>query len=233
MEFFSAEWFFALVAIIMLDLVLAGDNAVVIAIAARKLPPRLQKRAVWAGTAGAILIRLVLVFFALALLEIPGLRLAGGILLYWIAWRLLVKEDDDAPEVAAADNFWAAMKTIIVADVVMGLDNILAIAAAARDDLLLVVLGFLISVPIMVGGSFIILRIMKKYPWIISAGCALLAIVAGRMILDDIFIRDYVPKAWGVTEQWALIIVVATSFTAMTLKICEHRRRAKSQKPAA
>lgn len=231
MEFLSPEWFVALVAIILLDLVLAGDNAVVIAIAARKLPPHLQKKAVWAGTAGAIVIRLVLVFFALSLLEISGLRLAGGLLLYWIAWRLLIKNDDAEPEVAAADNFWAAMKTIIVADVVMGLDNILAIAAASRDDLTLVVLGFIISVPIMVGGSFLILRMMQKYPWIITAGCGLLAIVAGRMILDDIFVRTQfqlsaLPEntTTNTASEWAVVVVAAMLWTALAVYVAKRNK---------
>ncbi|MBE8158037.1 MAG: YjbE family putative metal transport protein, partial [Betaproteobacteria bacterium] len=165
---FSADWFARLAAIIFVDLVLAGDNAVVIALAARNLPKHLQKKAVYAGTAGAIVVRVALVFFALKLLELPGLRLAGGLLLFYVAWKL-IKNDDSAHESKTAVNsFWAAMRTIIIADTVMGLDNILAIAGASGGDLALVIFGFLLSIPIMVGGSMLILKLMEKAPWLIT-----------------------------------------------------------------
>ena len=212
---FTAEWFAKLLAIILIDLLLAGDNAVVIAIAARNLPPHLQKKAIWSGTAGAIVVRVVLVFFALSLLKLPGLSLVGGLVLYWIAWRLIAKYNNETQNTNAADSFWAAMKTIIVADTVMGLDNILAIAGASRGDFVLVIFGFLLSIPIMVGGSLLILRLMQKAPWLITVGCALLALVAGRMMLDDWWVREQVVLSEDtVIVEWLLIIVTAATWTA-------------------
>ena len=207
---FSAQWWASLAAIIAVDLVLAGDNAVVIALAARRLPPELQKRAVIAGTFGAVLARVVLVFFALWLLEIPGLSIGGGLLLFYVAWRLAAADDneqtDDRP---AAKNFWQAMRTIIIADIVMGLDNILAIAGASRGNFELVVIGFALSVPIMIGGSVLILRLMKKAPWLVTAGAALLIAIAMRMILDDNLVGEHFPKQW----EWPTVIAGALLFT--------------------
>ena len=216
MEIVSAEWLASLSAIVLIDLLLAGDNAVVIALAARRLPPHLRKKAVYAGTAGAILVRVMLVFFALKILQLPGLSLVGGLLLYWVAWRLLAKNDGDGEEGgSAADTFWSAMRTIIVADTVMGLDNILAIAGASRGDLGLVIFGFLLSIPIMVGGSVLILRWLEKAPWLVIGGCGLLALIAGRMILDDWWVREQMSKHMGGTEilQWSAIIITAIVFT--------------------
>lgn len=226
---FNADWLARLVAIILVDLVLAGDNAVVIALAARNLPEHLKKRAVYAGTAGAIVVRVALVFFALQLLQIPGLSLAGGLLLYYVAWRLISQDESEHDSSrAVANNFWSAMRTIIIADTVMGLDNILAIAGASGGDLGLVIFGFLLSIPIMVWCSMLILRLMKKAPWLVTAGGALLAGIAGRMILDDILVRSRLPDAWGLTEQWALIVVVSVAFTAAVVKVCARMRRLRN-----
>ena len=212
---FSADWVARLVAIIFVDLILAGDNAVVIALAARRLPPHLQKKAVLAGTAGAIIVRIVLVVFALQLLRLPGLSVGGGLLLYYVAWRLLSEGDGDH-STTAADTFWAAMRTIIIADTVMGLDNILAIAGASGGDLWLVGFGFLLSIPIMVGGSMLILKLLKKAPWLVIAGSALLACIAGRMISDDIWLGEYVEElALGTIGEWACILAAAAVFTTI------------------
>ncbi|MGI9306072.1 MAG: TerC family protein [Gammaproteobacteria bacterium] len=211
---FSADWLTRLAAIVLVDLVLAGDNAVVIALAARKLPPHLQKKAVIAGTAGAIVVRVVLVFFALQLLRLPGLSLVGGLLLYYIAWRLLDDGDHDR-EFKGGDSFWAAMKTIIIADTVMGLDNILAIAGASGGDLPLVIFGFLLSIPIMVGGSMLILKLLQKARWLLVGGCGLLAAIAGRMIADDVWLRSQ-REAFELSAavEWAAILAAAVIFTA-------------------
>lgn len=218
---FSTEWLASLVAIILIDLLLAGDNAVVIAIAARKLPAHLQKRAILTGTAGAIVVRVVLVFFALHLLAVPGLSAGGGLVLYWVAWRLLSKDEKGADDSPAVNNFWAAMRTIIIADTVMGLDNILAIAGASRGDLWLVVFGFALSIPIMVGGSLLILTLLKKAPWLIIVGCALLALIAGRMILDDSWVGEQLTNAgFSAIGEWLAIAAAAGIFTAVA-----HRTR--------
>lgn len=222
---FSADWLARLVAIIFVDLVLAGDNAVVIALAARNLPKHLQKKAVYAGTAGAIVVRVALVIFALQLLRLPGLSLAGGLLLYYVAWRLIANDDTSHAPSAVANSFWSAMRTIIIADTVMGLDNILAIAGASGGDLGLVIFGFLLSIPIMVGGSMLILKVLDKAPWLVVAGGALLAAIAGRMILDDIWTRAHFAMEWNPTAEWAAILAAAAVFTSACAMICARRRR--------
>ena len=159
MEIFSAEFLSALMAIVVIDLVLAGDNAIVIALAARSVPKHLQQRAIIWGTVGAIAVRSSLTMVVVWLLKVPGLMLLGGALLVWIAYRLLVPAGgDDGHNVAPASSFWGAMKTIIVADALMGLDNVLAVAGAAQGSFLLVVLGLLISIPIVICGSQLILK---------------------------------------------------------------------------
>jgi YjbE family integral membrane protein len=185
------EFLSALAAIVLIDLVLAGDNAIVIALAARNLPKLQQRKAILWGTAGAIVVRSSLTVAVLWLLNVPGLMLAGGVLLAWIGYRLLV--DDDAghgQEVAPAAGFWAAMRTIVIADTVMGLDNVLAVAGAAGGSVLLVVLGLVISVPIVVWGSTLILKWVERYPAILYAGGAVLAWTAAKMIVSEPFVNE-------------------------------------------
>ncbi|HYT47503.1 MAG TPA: TerC family protein, partial [Burkholderiales bacterium] len=166
----------ALAAIVVIDLVLAGDNAIVIALAARNLPRELQRQAIVWGALGAVAVRASLTIAVLWLLQIPGLMLAGGALLIWIAYRLLTGDDAGlARDVAPAVSFWAAMRTIVVADAVMGIDNVLAVAGAARGSMLLVVLGLLISIPIVVWGSTLILRWLERFPALLYLGGAVLA----------------------------------------------------------
>ncbi len=191
MELLSAEFFSALLAIIIIDLVLAGDNAIVIALAARSLPADLRKKAVIWGTVGAITVRTALTLVVVLLLKIPGLLLLGGVLLVWIAYKLLADNDNGGHEVSAAGNFWGAMKTIVVADAVMGLDNVLAVAGAAHGDFRLVVIGLLISIPIVIWGSQIILKYVERYPGIVYVGGAVLAWTAAKMIVSEPLIGDY------------------------------------------
>jgi len=161
----TPEFWSALGAIIVIDLVLAGDNAIVIALAARNLPKALQRRAILWGTVGAVVVRSSLTVAVLWLLEIPGLMLAGGILLAWIGYKLLAgSESGREHDVAPARSFWAAMRTIVVADAVMGLDNVLAVAGAAHGSFLLVALGLVISIPIVIWGSTLLLRFVERYP---------------------------------------------------------------------
>ena len=158
MEILSSEFLSALLAIVVIDLVLAGDNAIVIALAARNLPEKLSNRAIVWGTAGAIFVRSALTLVVVWLLNIPGLMLAGGAMLLWIAYKLLIQPDDgEGHQVNSGSTFWAAIKTIVIADAVMGLDNVLGVAGAAHGNFTLVVLGLLISIPIMIAGSHIIL----------------------------------------------------------------------------
>ncbi|MCA1030797.1 TerC family protein [Bacillus timonensis] len=189
MEIFSAEFFSALLAIIIIDLVLAGDNAIVIGLAARNLKKELQKKVVFWGTVGAIGIRAAATLVVVWLLKIPGLLLIGGILLVWIAYKLLVDEKDH--NVSSGDNFWAAIRTIIIADALMGLDNVLAVAGAAHGNFLLVILGLIISVPIVVWGSTLILKWVDRFPIIITIGAAVLAWTASKMIVDEPFLKGF------------------------------------------
>ncbi|HKR75969.1 MAG TPA: TerC family protein [Rhodanobacter sp.] len=182
--------------IVLLDLVLAGDNAIVIALAARRLPKPLQKKAVFWGSFGAVAVRIALTAVVVWLLKLPGLMLAGGLLLLPIAWKLL-KQDDAPHDVAAAGSFWAALRIIIVADALMGLDNVLAIAGASHGDLLLVVLGLLISVPLVVWGSTLILKLIERFPVIVYLGAGAIAWTAGRMIA-----HDHLLHAWFVSRAW-------------------------------
>jgi YjbE family integral membrane protein len=194
MELFSTEFFSALVAIIIIDLVLAGDNAIVIALAARSLPEHLRKRAVVWGTVGAIVVRSAMTIVVVWLLKIPGLLLIGGALLLWIAYKLLLDQDEGegGHNVVATTTFWGAMKTIIIADAVMGLDNVLAVAGAAHGSFLLVVLGLLISIPIVIWGSQLILKFVQRYPSIVYIGAAVLLWTSVKMMMSEPLIKDYV-----------------------------------------
>ncbi|MEI7569214.1 MAG: TerC family protein [Alcaligenaceae bacterium] len=185
MELFSSTWWSALLAIILIDLVLAGDNAIVIALAARKLPPALQKKAIWFGTVGAIAVRSVLTVAVVWLLKIPGLMLLGGLGLLWIACKLILDTGEDKAHDIRVTTFWGAMKTIIVADALMGIDNVLGVAGAAQGSFDLVVIGLLISVPIVVFGSTLVLKMVERWPVIINIGAAVLAFTAAKMITDE------------------------------------------------
>jgi YjbE family integral membrane protein len=191
MDLFSSEFLSALAAIVVIDLVLAGDNAIVIALAARSLPKRLQTRAIFWGTFGAIAVRSAMTLVVVWLLKIPGLLLAGGLLLIWIAYKLVAPKQDDGHAVDPAASFWGAMKTIVVADAVMGLDNVLAVAGAAQGSYALVVLGLLISVPIVIWGSTLILKWVERFPAIIYVGAAVLAWTAAKMVASEPLIQDY------------------------------------------
>ena len=185
MEFWSS-----LGAIVVIDLVLSGDNAVLIALAARNLPKPVQRRAILWGTAGAVAARGALTVAMLWLLQVPGLMLGGGIVLLWIAYRLLADNGaESSPEVAAAIGFWAAMRTIVVADLVMGLENVLGVAGAAHGSVLLVILGLLISIPIVVWGSTMILKWLERWPALLYLGGAALAWTAAEMISGEPFVE--------------------------------------------
>ncbi len=185
MEFLSAAWWSALAAIILIDLVLAGDNAIVIALAARNLPPHLQKKAIIWGTVGAIGVRAVMTVGVVWLLKIPGLMLVGGVGLLWIAYKLLSDDSSEGDHGPVATTFWGAMKTIVIADALMGVDNVLGVAGAAHGAMDLVILGLLISVPIVVFGSKVVLKLVERFPLIIQAGAAVLAFTAAKMIIGE------------------------------------------------
>jgi YjbE family integral membrane protein len=206
MEMFSLPWWSALLAIIVIDLVLAGDNAIVIALAARSLPKHLQKQAIVWGTVGAIAVRAAMTVGVVFLLKIPGLMLVGGLGLLWIAYKLLTSQEGDAGHGAAASTFWGAMRTIVVADALMGIDNVLGVAGAAHGAIDLVVIGLLVSVPIVVFGSTVVLKLVERFPIIIQLGSAVLAFTAAKMIVNEKWLApvfqgsEFVHRAayWGV-----------------------------------
>ncbi|WP_461548031.1 TerC family protein [Sphaerotilus sulfidivorans] len=196
-QFLTPAFWFAVGQIIMIDILLGGDNAVVIALACRKLPPAQRSKGIIWGTAGAIGLRVILIFFALTLLQIPYLKLIGAVLLLWIGIKLLVPEDDDHSAIEGSDRLWAAVKTVIVADLVMSVDNVIAIAGAAEGaggdhKMPLVIFGLLVSIPIIVAGSQLVIRLMDRFPAIITVGGMLLGWIAGTMALSDPAMTGYV-----------------------------------------
>ncbi len=194
MELLSLDFLTALLAIVVIDLVLAGDNAIVIALASRNLPPHLQKKAILWGTVGAIGIRSTMTIAVVWLLKVPGLLLAGGVLLAWIAWKLLLPEEEAGENAegkfVAAPGIWSAIRTIVVADMVMGLDNVLAVAGAAQGSYLLVILGLLISIPIVVWGSTVVLKWIERFPAIIYFGSGVLAWTSAKMVMSEPLLKD-------------------------------------------
>ncbi|HET7729113.1 MAG TPA: TerC family protein [Usitatibacter sp.] len=191
MEFFEPQFLSALLAIIVIDLALAGDNAIVIALAARNLPPRQRKLAIAWGTVGAVVVRCVMTLAVVWLLGVPGLMAGGGALLVWIAYKLLKPQGGEGHAIAPAAGFWGAMQTIVVADAAMGLDNVLAVAGAAHGSFVLVVIGLAISVPIVVWGSTLILKWVERHPWIVHVGVAVLAWTAAKMITGEPLFADF------------------------------------------
>jgi YjbE family integral membrane protein len=198
-QFMHAPFWVAVGQIIMIDILLGGDNAVVIALACRKLPAKLRTQGIVWGTAGAIALRVVLIFFALTLLAVPYLKIVGAALLLWIGIKLLAPDDDDAHgNVQASDRLWTAIKTIIVADLVMSVDNVIAIAGAAESaggdhKMPLVVFGLLVSIPIIVWGSQLVIKLMDRFPMIITLGGMLLGWIAGTMAVTDPAVLGLVP----------------------------------------
>lgn len=181
--------------IIAIDIILGGDNAIIIALACRDLPAHQKKLGILWGTAGAIILRVILVFFATTLLTVPGLKLIGGLLLLWIGVKLLMENDAESEHtVNSSKGLASAIRTIIIADFVMSLDNSIAIAAAAKGNMYLVVFGLLLSVPIIIGGSAIILQLMSRYPVIISMGAGLLGWLAGDLIVHDPLLEAYLTQ---------------------------------------
>lgn len=180
----SAFFWVTLAQIMMINIVLSGDNAVVIALASRSLPPRQQKQAILFGSLGAIVLRVVLTFFAVLLLGLPFLKIIGSMLLGWIGIQMLIPEEE-AEHIEDTGHLWSAIKTIIIADFVMSLDNVLGVAAAAKGSLVLLILGLGISIPLIVYGSTLILKLMTRFPIIVTLGGALLGWVAGEMAVSD------------------------------------------------
>ena len=221
MEYFNDAWVTAVLQIVAIDIILGGDNAIVIALACRNLPKHQQRAGILWGTAGAIILRVILVFFATSLMEIPGLRLIGGILLIWIGIKLLteVKTHDLEDKISQSSNLLTAIRTIIIADFVMSLDNALAITAAAKGDIGLVVFGLLLSVPIIIWGSALILRLMERFPVIITAGAGLLGWLGGGLVISDKLLVKFAaislpPYPTAAAATGVIVVVVIGKFLA-------------------
>ena len=194
MNFDDPLFWTALLKIIGINIVLSGDNAVVIALAARSLPANKQKKAIFWGSAAAIIMRILLTIFAVQLLQFPWLKLIGAALLVWIGVKLLIPEDVGEDGIHIHDSLAAAIKTILIADLVMSLDNVIGVAAAAKDNILLLVLGLGISIPMIIFASTVLLKLMERFPVIITIGAALLGFVAGEMAVGDPVTRDWVAQ---------------------------------------
>ncbi|RAM65383.1 membrane protein [Herbaspirillum rubrisubalbicans] len=230
----------AVAQIILIDILLGGDNAIVIALACRNLPDKLRMKGIVWGTVGAIAIRIALIAFAVTMLQLPYLKLVGGILLLWIGIALL-NEEDEHTDINGSDRLWGAVKTVIVADLVMSLDNVIAIASAAEQaagehQLLLVVFGIVVSIPIIVWGSTLVLKLMEKFPVIVTLGAALLGYIAGGMIFSDTAVQarleyfiantEFILPGAGVHLSLpGLVGALGVVLTGLTLK----RRKAEQQ----
>lgn len=228
LEFFQTLSWAAVFQIILIDILLGGDNAVVIALACRNLPQKQRLQGVIWGTAGAIVLRVILIAFALSLLAIPYLKIIGAILLAWVAIKLLVPHEDEHGDIKSSASLWAAVKTIIVADFVMSLDNVIAIAGAAQlanpeHQLGLVIFGLVISIPIIVWGSTIILKLIDRFPSIVTLGAGLLGWIAGGLIVTDIAYTSRFGEAnnwvfYGAHIAGALLIVLIGKVLAASKK---------------
>jgi YjbE family integral membrane protein len=220
MEFLvTPEFWIGLGTIIWVNIILSGDNAVVIALAARSLPPRQQKQAIFWGAGAAVVLRIVLTIVAVKLLEFPYLKLVGGAALLWIAVQLLMPDEGGGDDVGASSNLWSAVKTILIADLVMSTDNVIAVAAAAKGSILLLVLGLVISIPLVVFGAAMLMKLMERFPIIITLGAAILGWTAGEMGVTDPAVAEWVNTNaswlhWGAPAIGAVLVVAVGSWLA-------------------
>ena len=232
----SPQFWVALGQIIIIDILLGGDNAVVIALACRKLPPAQRTKGILWGTAGAIVLRVILIAFAMTLLNVPFLKLVGAVLLVWIGVKLIAPDEDGHGDIQGSDKLLAAIKTIIVADLVMSVDNVIAIAGAAQNagehSMLLVVLGLLISIPIIVWGSTLVIKLMARFPSIIVAGGMLLGWIAGGMLVSDPALADPANMAWMPKLSQSATFHYAAAVAGALLVLAIGKIVASRQKPA-
>jgi len=208
----NSQTWISLLQIIGINIILSGDNAVVIALACRTLPPKQQRLGILFGAGAAIVLRIILTVFAVALLVLPYLKLAGSLLLLWIAVKLLLPESDGNGHVNSGSSIMTAVKTIVIADFVMSLDNVLGVAAAAKGDIALLIIGLVISIPLIIYGSTMILKLMTRFPVVITLGAALLGYVAGEMGVSDSVIEPWImanmPAAHTLIPLGAAILVI-------------------------
>lgn len=221
------DYLFSLASIILINILLSGDNALVIALASRRLPPEQQKKAMFWGSGGAILLRILLTFIAVLILQTPYVQLLGGLLLLWIACKLVADDKEHHENIEAQNNLWDAVKTIIAADFVMSLDNVIAIAGTAKGNIPLLIIGLAISIPIIVWGSKLIGHMMQKWPIIISIGAAFLGWTAGEMITSDQklmpVVSQYAWMHWGIPAICAISIIIVGKILSMNRKVLKNQ----------
>lgn len=233
-EFLTAHFWVAVGQIILIDILLGGDNAVVIALACRQLPENQRLKGILWGTVGAILLRMALIAFAITLLQVPFLKIAGAALLIWIGVKLITPHDEDAHgNIQASDKLWSAVKTVIVADLVMSIDNVIAIAGAAQNageqhQMALVIFGLVVSIPIIVWGSQIVLKLMDRFPVIILLGGMLLGWIAGGMFQTDPMLKDLIPQE----QSWHYALGAAGALLVLAIGQALKARRARGKKAA-
>lgn len=203
MEFGSPQFWLAGIEIIVINILLSGDNAVVIALACRNLPPHQRRWGVFWGAGGAILLRIVLTFFAISLLDLPWLKIVGGLLLLWIGVKLIADDGGEGHQVTASNQLFSAVRTIVVADLVMSLDNVIGVAAAAKGSLVLLVFGLVVSIPLVIVGSQLIMKAIERFPMLVMAGGGLLGYVAGEMAVTDNAVSGWI-EAHAHWLHWAL-----------------------------
>ena len=224
-ELATPQFWVAVVEIIFVNILLSGDNAVVIALACRNLAPRQRRQGIFWGVLGAIVLRIVLTFFAMSLLAYPWLKLIGGALLLWIGVKLITQDDGGEHKVKASDRLLTAVWTIIVADLIMSLDNVVGVAAAAKGDGLLIVFGLVTSIPIVIVGSQIIMRLIARFPVLVLAGGGLLGYIAGEMVVEEPALQSWIAaNAAGVA--WIVPPLGFAAVVAMGLWLTRRRRRA-------
>ena len=221
-SFTMQDFWIPLFQIIIVNIVLSGDNAVVIALAARSLPAHQQKKAIIWGSGAAIFMRIVLTIFAVALLQYPYLKFVGAALLLWIGVQLLIPEDDD-PNIASSDQLIAAIKTILLADLVMSIDNVIGVAAAAKGSMPLLIIGLAISIPLVIFGATMLLKVMERFPIIITIGAMLIGYVAGEMAVTDPAITAWVDSTMPILHTigplaGAILVYVAGKVMAKKKK---------------
>ena len=192
MEFGTPQFWVAALEIVIINILLSGDNAVVIALACRNLPDRQRRWGIIWGCAGAIILRIILTFFAITLLQLPYLKIVGAIALLWIGVKLIADEEGGEHEIQASDRLMSAVRTIIVADLVMSIDNVLGVAGAAKGSVLLLVFGLIVSIPLVIAGSQLIMKLIERFPSLILAGGGLLGYVAGEMFVTDVAIEPWI-----------------------------------------
>lgn len=230
MDFSSPQFWFAVLQIVAIDIVLGGDNAVVIGLACRKLPDQQRRYGIFWGMVGAIGLRIILIFFAVTLLAVPFLKIVGAMLLLWIGVKLLLPEEEDAHNIQANVTLFAAIKTIIIADAVMSLDNVIAIAGAAGDSKGLIIFGLVLSVPIIVLGSQLVIKLMDRFPFVVVAGGALLGWIAGGMVVGDVAVSAWFKSAIP-ASQWVGPVVGALVVVALGKWLASRSEAQRALKP--